>query len=195
MFMKKVHFFILGLTVLGFMAFGMTGNTGAWFTSYRELTDNTITSGTLDLGVEGTSFSAIKLQPGADWSGIGWFCVTNNGDYDMKWRGWLYDVVDPKGLQPFLDLRVILNPVSHQGNYGALNSVGDTYAFGDLVSETNTILLVDETDTPFEPQSNVCHELQARLSSSAGNAQQDGTLTAKMNLFGTQWNAPWQNEE
>ncbi len=96
--MKKVGLLILVVGVLSVLAFGMTGS-GAWFTSVTELTGNSISTGTLDLGVEGGPFAASDLQPGAGWSNVGWFCATNNGNYDLKWRGWMYDLNDPKGLR------------------------------------------------------------------------------------------------
>jgi hypothetical protein len=194
--MKKVGLLILVLGVLGVLAFGMTGS-GAWFTSTRELTGNAISTGTLDLGVEGGPFAASDLQPGGGWQNVGWFCATNNGNYDMKWRGWMFDVNDPKGLRDFLHIRVTINPTGHQGNYGPVNTVlVDDVPFTALLSNTNTTILLDGTtitpgDPAFSPQSRICYQLDARLDSTAGDGQQNGALSGKLNLLGTQWIAPW----
>ncbi len=143
--MKKVGLLILVLGVLGVLAFGMTGS-GAWFTSTTELTGNSISTGTLDLGVEGGPFAASDLQPGGGWQNVGWFCATNNGNYDMKWRGWMYDLTDPKGLRDFLHIRVTINPTGHQGNYGPMDAVlVDDVPFTALLSNTNTTILLDDT--------------------------------------------------
>lgn len=194
--MKKSALLILVLGVLGVLAFGMTG-TGAWFTSTRELTGNSISTGTLDLGVEGGPFAAAGLQPGAGWSDVGWFCASNNGNHDMKWRGWMYDISDSKGLRDFLHIRVTMNPPDHQGNYGPLDTVlVDDVLFTALLPNTNSILLLDDSristgDPAFMPGSRICYHLQARLDSGAGDAQQNGSLTGKLYLLGTQWIAPW----
>ena len=193
--MKKAALLILVLGVLGVLAFGMTG-TGAWFTSTRELTGNSISTGTLDLGVEGGPFTAAGLQPGAGWSDVGWFCASNNGNYDMKWRGWMYDVDDPKGLRDFLHIRVTMNPPDHQGNYGPSDTVlVDDVLFTALLPNTNTILLLDDSKiSAGDPAFARIQDLlppQARLDSGAGDAQQNGSLTGKLYLLGTQWIAPW----
>ena len=194
--MKKVGLLLLVLGVLSVLAFGMTGS-GAWFTSVTELTGNSISTGTLDLGVEGGPFAASDLQPGAGWSNLGWFCATNNGNYDLKWRGWMYDLNDPKGLRDYLHIRVTLNPTDHQGNYGPLNTVlVNDVPFTELLSNTNTTILLDDTtisagDPAFAPGSKICYQLEARLGDDAGNAQQEGSLTGKLYLLGTQWIAPW----
>jgi hypothetical protein len=194
--MKKVFLFILVLGVLSVMSFGMTG-TGAWFTSVKELTGSSISSGNVELGAEGSPFGANLLVPGGGWRDIGWFCVTNNGSYDMKWRGWFYNVDDPKNLRDYLQIRITLNPTDHQGNYGKLDTIlYEEILFTDLMSKTNTKLILDTStvtpgDPAFAPQAKVCYGLQSRLSHEAGNAQQNGTLTAKLYLFGTQWNASW----
>jgi hypothetical protein len=194
--MKKVGLLILVLGVLGVLAFGMTGS-GAWFTSSREISNNAISTGTLDLGVEGGPFAASDLQPGGGWQNVGWFCATNNGNYDMKWRGWMFDMNDPKGLRDFLHIRVTINPNGHQGNYGPMSTVlVDDVPFTALLSDTNTTILLDGTtvtpgDPAFSPQSKICYQLDARLDSTAGDGQQNGALSGKLNLFGTQWIAPW----
>ena len=194
--MKKAALVILVLGLLSIMAFGLTG-TGAWFTSAREITDNSISTGTIDLGVDGGPFNVENLQPGADWRNVGWFCAANNGNYDMKWRGWIYDVNDPKNLRDFLHIRITMNPPDHPGSYGPANTVlAEDVAFNDLLSNTNTILLLDELtispgDPAFTPGASACYQIEAKLGSNAGDAQQNGVLNGKLNLFGTQWIAPW----
>ncbi len=178
------------------MAFGLTG-TGAWFTSAREINNNSISTGTIDLGVEGGPFTVQNLQPGADWRDVGWFCAANNGNYDMKWRGWIHDVNDPKDLRDFLHIRITMNPADHPGSYGPANTVlAEDVAFNDLLSNSNTILLLDEStissgDPAFSPGASACYQIEAKLASDAGDAQQNSVLSGKLYLLGTQWIAPW----
>jgi hypothetical protein len=198
--MKKYVLFVLGLGLLSVLAFGMTGS-GAWFTSTLQMPNNVITSGTLKLGVEGGPFVAASMEPGAGWKDMGWFCVTNRGDYNAKWRAWIEDVKDRKGLSNYLRLRVTLNPhldpPLQTGNYGPQDTVlFEDVPFTDLLSAKNTNLLLDDTtiapgDALFSPTSRVCYRVEAKLSADAGDEQQNGTLTARLHVLGTQWIAPW----
>lgn len=194
--MKKLFIFLLTFCALAIMVFGMTG-TGAWFTSTKTITGNSISSGTFDLLVEGGGIQARHMEPGGDWRDVGWFCAINNGDYDMKWRGWINSVEDPQNLRHFLHIRLVLNPLDHQGNYAPVDTIiYDDILFVDLISPENPYLLMDDTTVlpgapTFAPQSKVCYGIQARLDSEAGNSQLNATLTANLHLTGTQWYAPW----
>lgn len=203
--MKKI-FFIFMIAILGVLAYGVTG-TGAWFTSTLQVNNNAFTSGRLGLKVEGGPFVAEKMEPGAGWKDIGWFCVTNDGDFAVKWRAWFKDVNDPKGLRNFLRLRATLNPstpdpAAHSEGEGSHDKshedvvLFENVAFTDLISDKNSYLLVDPTTIvaggrPFSPRDRVCYRFEARLAGEAGDEQQNGSLTARLHIFGTQWIAPW----
>jgi predicted ribosomally synthesized peptide with SipW-like signal peptide len=203
--MKKI-FFIFIIAILGVLAYGVTG-TGAWFTSTLQINNNVLATGRLGLKVEGGPFVAEKIEPGAGWKDIGWFCVTNDGDFNLKWRAWFKDVNDPKGLRNFLHLRATLNPSSpdhesHGGNEGSHDKnhadvvLFEDVPFTELMSDKNSYLLVDPTTIvaggrPFSPRDRVCYGFEARMANDAGDEQQNGTLTARLHVFGTQWIAPW----
>ena len=189
--LKKWLTYLIGITLLSVLAFGVLG-TGAWFTTDESISGNSVSTGTLDLEVSGGPFSGTNLEPGAGYTSLGIFCVENIGDYDMKWRGWLKDVDDAKGLRNYLQVQAILNPTGYEGNYGpADTTVFTDVPFTDLMGPNSHILLNDPV-YPFSPGYKACYQINAKLLSSAPNAVQAATLNTNLYIQGTQYiNTGW----
>ena len=190
---KKTLGLLVVIGAIAVMIFGVIG-TGAWFTGAEEITGNSITTGSLDLAVEGGPLTAADLEPGAGYADAGWFCVENVGDYDMKWRGWLYEVTDDNGLQNYLQAKAIITQ-DHDGNYGPADDtvIFENVPITQLIGPNGYIVLNDPV-YPFAPDHKSCYYIQVKLVSTAPNTVQNSTLEAKFYIQGTQYINPGWSE-
>lgn len=192
---------ILGILVtLGLvaaLAVGAAGS-GAWFTDSEDSLSGTVTTGSFDLKVGGGPFSATNLEPGGKYVSVGTFWAKNSGDYDMKFRGWVKNIVDDNNLRSHLLVRCELDSANLPGPavgspYGPKKVLWSGVPLLDLTKgnwvadESKCIYLPgDEPGWPFAGGWFVAHELFVRLDSTAKNPQQDATLTLDIYLEATQ---------
>ncbi len=183
--MSKKLYLLLAVALVAVLAFGIIGS-GAWFTDTASIENNSVSTGELDLSVWGGPFTATKLEPGGDYVKLGVFCAKNEGDYDMKWRGWMTDVSDPANLRSKLLVRGVINPTGNVGNYGPENyELFTDIPFTQLTS-ANSIIAITNSADPLYPGYYACYEIQAKLDGSAPNSMQNATLEAKFFIEATQ---------
>lgn len=190
--MKKL-FLITTLVLLTVLAFGLLG-TGAWFTDSATLAGNRVSTGNLDLGVTWNgAWSVTKIEPGADYRLLGYFCAINAGDYDMKWRGMLRNITDEKGLRWYLVVRATANPsdlpadLLPNGNHGPDNTIVFTDVPFHTLTGWNAYIQDAHPSYPFNPGEKICEKVEVKLLSSAPNSVQAATLTADLYLDATQY--------
>lgn len=190
--MKKLFVFAI-LAILGVLVYGLAG-TGAWFTDNAELAGNTVSTGNLDLEVSWDGpWAVTNIEPGAPYVTMGYFCAVNAGDYDMKWRGWLRNVVDAKGLRHYLVVKATANPADLPASLGSNGDHGpqNVVVFNDV--PFNTLMAVNgyiqdaHPDYPFNPGEKICEKVEVKLLSTAPNSVQDALLTADLYLDATQF--------
>jgi len=185
---KRILKFVTVLSVL--VALLSIGVSAAWFTDSAAIASNYVTTGNLSLEVGGGPFKIENLEPGAGYSTAGYFYAKNIGDYDMKWRGRLTNVVDANGLRHYLRVRCVMNPTGHVGNYGPSDhELFTNVPLTNLMPWNSYILLDDTTVIPgdwFEPGHYAWYEIQVKLISSAPNAVQGKWVGAKLDFGATQ---------
>lgn len=177
--------------------YGMTGS-GAWFTD-NATASGAISSGNFDLKVSGEPLQISKIEPGEGYQSLGEFCVQNNGDYDMKFHGYMKDVNDPGNLQSFLLIKFEIKALNDtdDNNYGPEDGavIATDVPFTDLMAWNETIAVIPEmagNSEPFAPGMKACYKVSGRLSSAAGNDQISKTMTANLFINATQWiNSGW----
>ncbi len=187
-------FVVLAVCIL---VFGMTGS-GAWFTDNASAS-GAISSGNFDFEVSGAPLSLSNAEPGAGYQPLGEFCVQNNGDYDMKFRGYMKDVVDPGNLRSFLLVKIEIKAlnVSDHNTYGPQDDaiIALDVPFTSLMEWNDTIALFAggaNNPDPFAAGMKACYKVSGKLSNAAGNDQIAKTLTATLYFNATQWiNAGW----
>lgn len=181
-------------------ALAVVGVTAGWFTASASVNNNYVKTGNLDATAWGGPLTVDNLEPGAGYESAGVFCVKNDGDYDMKWRAWLKDVNDPKGLRHYLRVKAILRP-NDQGNYGPSEGleVFSGVKFTDLMSPNSYVVLADPDEDgdpiPFEPGHIACYDVQvACVGPGTPDSVQNATVTANLYIQATQWiNPGWGN--
>ncbi len=184
--MTKKFFFVAIIALVAVLAYGVS-STGAWFTDSAKIENNAISSGNLDLTVWGGPFQVSNLEPGGEYRSLGVFCAKNEGDYDMKWRGYIKDFAGSTALKDKLYIQAIMNPTGAVGNYGPSNATLFTdVSFNTLTNPANGIIVTDDPTWAFTPGSWACYDIQVKLSSSAGNIVQGKSLTATLHLDATQ---------
>lgn len=81
---------IAALALAAVMTFGVGASSYAWFTSQAKSTNNTIQTGTLAIGLAGTSaqypFTLNNLYPGIEGSKTGHITVKNNGSINLMYK-------------------------------------------------------------------------------------------------------------
>lgn len=194
--MFKKSILVLIVAVLAVLAYG-TLSTGAWFTDQEVVGPTVVVAGTLDLKVD--TYGAMrleKLEPGADYQTIGYFCAQNVGDFDMKWKGTVEIIAGNANLAPYLGVKVIMNPEGYDWdngvNYGP-SVATDLFAkhgftdvrLDDLVAGVPPILMHD-ADWDFEPGSVACYALQVALAEDTPDTMKTQWLQAKLTLDATQ---------
>ncbi len=183
---------VIGLVVA--LAFG-AASTGAWFTDTDKIGETAVTAGTIDLAL-GTDYWDFEvdefLQPGTtvdDYVTVGYFKTTNNGNLDMKWRGYITVTDDPKWMRDDLVVRCTLNPTGHVGNYGPAGKVlFSGVPLTDLTAVDNTCFLMDDPECAFAPGSWCGYKIEVRMLETAGNALQGATLKSTVTFDSTQRN-------
>lgn len=194
---------VAAIALVGALAWGALG-TGAWFTDTAALEGNVVTTGNMDLSAGSANADSIvnqpmgfdNLEPGAGYVTVGYFWTRNDGDYDMKWRGYL-NLSGNTGLTEYIQVRCVLNPTS--GPWDSLVNFGppDSEVFTNVPLSAlqvagNSHILMKDPDWPFTPGAFAFYELQAKLLSTAPNAMQEKTLTADLVLDATQYiNTGW----
>jgi len=187
---------VIGLVVA--LAFG-AASTGAWFTDTEKVEDSVLTTGELDLAV-GTGqwdFSVGPLKPGntaSDYVTVGFLMVSNTGDYDMKWRGYITLDDNTGNLRDHLVVRCTLNPGDWAGS-SSLTKYGPDDALlwtgiplTDLMSVDNDYFLIGPAAEPFYTGHYAVYRIDVRLKETATNSQQNATLQADLNFQATQDN-------
>jgi len=190
--MKKL-ILLSSLALIIILTIGLIG-TGAWFTDSATLSGNSVTTGNLDLLVEADgNWKIEKIEPGADYQVLGYFCATNNGDYDMKWRGKLINISDPKGLRHYLVIKSTANPSDLPaslypiGNHGPQNGVVFTDIPFNTLMGWNAYIQDADPVYKFKPGDKICEKVEVKLLSTAPNFVQGATLTADLYLDATQY--------
>jgi len=187
--------FIIGALLV--LIYGMSGS-GAWFTD-NATASGSVSSGNFDLVVSGEPLLLSKIEPGAGYQPLGEFCVQNNGDYDMKFRGYMKDVVDPGNLRSYLLIKIeikALNEVDHN-NYGPIDGavLAIDVPFTDLMSWNDTIVLTPGgagNPDPFTAGMKACYKVSGKLTNTAGDDQISKTMTSTLFFNATQWiNSGW----
>jgi hypothetical protein len=189
-------FFITGLT--GVLIYGLIGS-GAWFTD-SAASAGSISSGDFNLVVSGDSIKVENLEPGRDYQSFGEFCLENQGDYDMKFRGYIKDVEDPGNLQSFLLLKVEIKAINETDH----NNYGPTGTSIEIAHDVPLSTFMDQNDIlalspgnpnspqPFAPGMKICYILSGKLSADAGNEQINKTINTNLFFESTQWiNSGW----
>jgi len=181
---------VLGLVVA--MAVG-AASSGAWFKKTDSSLNGSVATGSFELGVGSPTggFSATNLEPGAAYVSAGTFWVSNDGDYNMKWRGWVQNIDDPSNLRSYLLVKCVMNPVALDGPYGpgvptVLWSGVPLLELTEANWPTYKHILMDDPTWPFTPGAWAGYELLVRLDSTADNDQLDATLTLDVYLEATQ---------
>lgn len=190
--LKKSFVGILVIAALAILVFGVT-STGAWFTDTGSIVGNSVSTGSLDLEITYAPehFAISYLEPGAPAREAGRFCIKNIGDYNMRVRGWIQNEVDPNNLSNYIMVQMIQNPTGLVGMYGPPQTDlwDEPVPFNSLLGR-NTYLDMDDVDTPFAPQYQICYAMMVSLSSSAPNSVQASTITADIFLEAEQFNKP-----
>ena len=194
---KKSLFITFIIGTLFVLTYGLAGS-GAWLTDNATVSGS-VSTGNFDLVVSGEPLLLAKIEPGAGYKPLGEFCVKNNGDYDMKFRGIMQDVSDPGNLSTFLLIKIeikALNEIDHN-NYGPKDGavLAVDVPFTDLMSWNDTIILkpggTDNPD-PFAAGMKACYKVSGRLSSAATDEQISKTMTSTLFFNATQWiNSGW----
>jgi predicted ribosomally synthesized peptide with SipW-like signal peptide len=189
---KKMLGIVAVLAALAILAFGLYG-TYAWFTDAGEITGNSVTTGSLDMKVWGGPFVGEKMEPGADYKTMGTFCVENIGDYDMKMRGWMTDVVDAKNLRQYVLVRATMNPEGNVGNYGPANALMFTDIPLSELTQANDYFSTDHEGTEAIYKGLwACWKIDAKVMGTAPNSVQNALITSKMYIQATQFiNEGW----
>jgi hypothetical protein len=183
--MKLLKFFLLCLSLLTIIILGINA-TSAWFTD-EVIIDSYTSTGTLEITLTGGAYEGVKLEPGLSrYTPLSIFCIRNQGDYNLKWKGWMEDVVDEKNLQNYLSIELISNPAESDGNYGPKNVTLFTDKPFSILEGPNPYFLVDNPDDPFKPGDVICYEIRGKLSSQAPNEIQNAQISARFFVFATQ---------
>jgi predicted ribosomally synthesized peptide with SipW-like signal peptide len=183
--MKKL-FVLATLGIMAVLVFGLV-STGAWFTDSASIDGGQVTTGNLDLrlGQDGP-WKITNIEPGAPYQTFGYFCAYNDGDYDMKWRGYL-EIVGDTALAPYLLIKATANPEGYVGNHGPQGDV----VFQDVPFNTlkvwNGYIQDAHPLYPFKPGDRICEKIEVKLLSTAPNAVQGKTLIANLNIEATQF--------
>jgi len=194
---KKTIILLFTFLTLVVLSYGVI-DSGAWFTDNASASGS-ISSGNFDLKVSGEPLLLTKIEPGADYQPLGEFCVQNNGDYDMKFRGYMKDVVDPGNLRSYLLIKIeikALNEIDHN-NYGPMDGavLAVDVPFTDLMDWNDTIVLTPggtDNPDPFSAGMKACYKVSGKLTSAAGDEQIAKTLTSTLFFNATQWiNSGW----
>jgi hypothetical protein len=174
------------LSLLAIVLFGLTG-TSAWFTDEEILLNNQVSTGVLDVQITGGPLEGVKLEPGLPtYMAIASFCIRNDGNYNMKWRGWMDQIGDEKGLLQYLEIEGVRNPSGSGGSYGPADEVLFTNQPFSVLENATPYFIVDDSNDPFKPGDAVCYELRGRLSSAAPNEVQNAVVSARLYVFATQ---------
>lgn len=184
-----MRYLIATVAILGLLAvvlFGMIG-TSAWFTDEEIILGNQVSTGTLDVQLSGGPLEGVKLEPGLGaYVPFASFCIRNQGDYDMKWRARMDQVVDEKGLLDYLVIEAVRNPSGSGGNYGPPDQLLFSGQPFTVLENSEPFFNVDNPANPFQPGATVCYELRGKLDSSAPNEVQGAVVTARLYVFATQ---------
>lgn len=190
---RKIIVVLLAATLAAVMVIGLTG---AWFTvpGFKAVSG---TGGTNNVGLSAlgssTALSFSNLEPGGEYVTAGYVHITNTGDYNLKFRGGLFDVKDVKGLKNKVEVKCTMNPTGYGGSYGPPNKVLFDVWLYQLEDWTNGYILCDQTTAagwPFTPGADIWYKLEVKLDNSAGNTMLDATYSADLWFGGTQWINP-----
>lgn len=167
--------------------------TFAFFNTEGSVDDNYVTTGNLKLAAGGGPLVVQNVEPGAGYVPAGVFWVRNDGTYNMKWRGWLTGVSDPKGLRDYVQVRITMNPTGYAGNYGPANSVLFTdVPLNNLLAPSGYILCASPGATEFKPGHFAYYLVEVKVLGTAPDSVQDARIDTNLYLDGTQWiNTGW----
>jgi predicted ribosomally synthesized peptide with SipW-like signal peptide len=177
---------LASLLVIAVIASLVGASTWAYFHDTAAIDNNYVSTGNLDLTVWGGPFVVENLEPGAGYRDAGVFCAKNDGNYDMKWQGWLTSVSDPKGLRDYLYVKVVMNPTGNQGNYGPSNTTLWTDVPFTTLESASSYILMNDAVWPFGPGDWACYGMGVKLISSAPDSVQGARVDSNLYLEATQ---------
>lgn len=197
--MKKI---LTSLFVIGVVSVATIGATMAWFTDTGQVSGNTVSTGNFEVNVTQDPLTVENLGPAPvdedSYFSAGRFAVSNVGDYDMKWRGYLDLSGGGGGIVDYIRVKVEMLPHGGIGdgqgvncNYGPddVTVLFSGVSLGDLESYSDYLLLEDPDDS-FKPGDAACYEVFVRMEPDAPNDVQNKTLDATLNIEATQWENP-----
>jgi predicted ribosomally synthesized peptide with SipW-like signal peptide len=194
--MKKILGSILTIAVVAGVAVAATG---AYFTDTAQVTNNIITSGTLDLALGGTipiQVDNINLAPGDTIDPPAYIELRNTGTLDMLFRMYIDPVSNVGNLASQLNVVITINPslyVYTDGYlpYGPANTVIWTGTLDQLFGQSGALdnedAAFDHDGWPLNPGYAAVYKVEVELDSGANNDYQGKTFNGTIVAEGTQF--------